>query len=597
MTWRVSCGDARKLDLSDESVHCVVTSVPYWGLRSYLDDPREIGREPTLDEWIANLVECAQEWRRMLRADGTLWVNCGDAYVTHNSGGKGYSHNFRSPDIVEQAGISQSKPKAALSGLKEKDLIGLPHVLATALRDDGWWLRSAIVWVKGIDWLSGERQAQEDVRDTLRAVREEAEGSLFGLSKGLDRALKRTEKAIDRLVMSGSVMPESVTDRPTSAYEMVFMFSKSKHYFFDQEAIRVNWSPAGIARQQCGHNSMWGEQRVADPRDNRENARRYEAESADPTSGRNPRNVWRIGTESNGTYILSSGKGVSHFASFPVALAERVIEAGTSEYGCCASCGAAFVRVIEREFVPQPDVSLQRGIKGCPGQKPMDESSGWDGYPRGTTRKTTIAWHPRCTCHGRSYRGLVRCGKCGGNGRERGYPRGGEPCRAEKLPGRNDLKRDHDGKDFAVIETGEPCPACLCPDCNGTGYAEYSGRWENGLPCPTCGGRGATGRVEGDIWPDNILAHWPIVPCTVLDPMAGSGTTGRAALNLGRSAILNDLKPEYAQLCRERLEAWPGDVPQKKQTRRPVENLEEMRRTFPGYPFEEDREDQMEFAL
>jgi len=142
-----------------------------------------------------------------------------------------------------------------------------------------------------------------------------------------------------------------------------------------------------------------------------------------------------------------------------------------------------------------------------------------------------------------------------------------------------------DGK----VETDAPCPACICPACGGSGVehtsaprnAEHfpeegqreSGKRgvignlgdnsmiETGEPCPTCGGVGATGRTSGKTWDAEVLGRWPRRPCVVLDPMAGSGQTGRAALSLGRSVILNDLNPSYCDLAQERLEAWPEDVP------------------------------------
>ena len=81
--WRVTCGDARDLSgVEDESVQCIICSVPYWGLRAYCNDPMEIGREETLQIWLHGLVACAREWRRVLRSDGVLWVNCGDSYAS-----------------------------------------------------------------------------------------------------------------------------------------------------------------------------------------------------------------------------------------------------------------------------------------------------------------------------------------------------------------------------------------------------------------------------------------------------------------------------------------------------------------------------------
>ena len=175
MSVRVLVGDALEVlrGLPAESVHCCVTSPPYWGLRTYKGGPGMIGLEPTLDEHIYNLVVVfrhVRHVRRVLRGDGTLWVNYGDAYC---GGG-------RSPNPALNEGSKQATNNGAMgvgpspipSGLKPKDLMMLPARVAMALQADGWWLRSEIVWHKP------------------------------------------------------NPMPESVTDRPTAAHEKLFLFAK-----------------------------------------------------------------------------------------------------------------------------------------------------------------------------------------------------------------------------------------------------------------------------------------------------------------------------------------------------------------------------------
>jgi len=177
--------------LPDESVHCVVTSPPYWGLRSYLKEdhplkPLEIGSEPTLHEHIAKLVEVFREVRRVLRKDGTLWLNYGDAYCNTDKWGGGGTNTGKHV-VAADGGVASwavRKKRATPDGLKPKDLMGLPWRLAFALQDDGWWLRSDIIWSKP------------------------------------------------------NPMPESVTDRPTKAHEYIFLLSKSAKYFYDAEAIK-----------------------------------------------------------------------------------------------------------------------------------------------------------------------------------------------------------------------------------------------------------------------------------------------------------------------------------------------------------------------
>ncbi len=172
--------------LGDESVQCVVTSPPYWALRDYGVDG-QIGLEETPEEYLDKMVEVFREVRRVLRKDGTAWVNMGDSYATS---GYGPHDSVNSQDPKYPAGWAKSKRAqgvmkiAGVGGLKPKDLVGMPWRLALALQTDGWWLRSDIIWCKP------------------------------------------------------NPMPESVTDRPTKSHEYVFLLTKSAKYYYDADAVR-----------------------------------------------------------------------------------------------------------------------------------------------------------------------------------------------------------------------------------------------------------------------------------------------------------------------------------------------------------------------
>ncbi len=157
------------------SVQCIVTSPPYWGLRDYgIKD--QIGLEPTLPQFINHLVTVFDEAKRVLRSDGTLWINIGDGFTSGNRG-------YRATDKKNPARAMSVRPDTP-KGLKPKDLLGIPWRLALALQDDGWYLRSDIVWNKP------------------------------------------------------NAMPESVKDRPTRSHEYIFMLTKSERYYYDHEAIK-----------------------------------------------------------------------------------------------------------------------------------------------------------------------------------------------------------------------------------------------------------------------------------------------------------------------------------------------------------------------
>lgn len=189
MTVRILRGDCREVlrALPDESVHCVVTSPPYWGLRDY-GMAGQVGVEATYQEFVDGLVATFREARRVLRSDGTLWLNIWDTYA---GGGRG-GNPGNSPHIKQRTNVgslSVRDQRGDLSGLKVKDLVGVPWRVAFALQADGWYLRRDIIWHKP------------------------------------------------------NPMPESVRDRPSTAHEYLFLLSKSRTYHYDADAVTEEGSP------------------------------------------------------------------------------------------------------------------------------------------------------------------------------------------------------------------------------------------------------------------------------------------------------------------------------------------------------------------
>ena len=188
---QILVGDCRETlrTLEPDAVQMCVTSPPYWGLRDYGCDG-QLGLEETPDAYVAGMVEVFREVRRVLKPDGTLWLNLGDSYAVNGEKSQPPQTNTTSRNGVTvrmPRGATPSDYRAAegrfRSGLKPKDLCGIPWRVAFALQADGWWLRSDIIWSKP------------------------------------------------------NPMPESVTDRPTKAHEYVFLLAKSESYFFDAKAI------------------------------------------------------------------------------------------------------------------------------------------------------------------------------------------------------------------------------------------------------------------------------------------------------------------------------------------------------------------------
>lgn len=317
------------MPIADNSVNCVVTSPPYWGLRDYGFDG-QLGLEKTPEEYVAKMVEVFREVRRVLRDDGTCWVNLGDSYSRapeKGGSGPGNKNNCH----IDEARRIMSEAKGSSAGkvgrgdrapirngagdLKPKDLVGIPWRVAFALQADGWYLRSDIIWSKP------------------------------------------------------NPMPESVTDRPTKAHEYIFLIAKSERYFFDQDAVMEPASKDSHARYARGRSDShkWadggsGNQTIAktfehmrlgrEGRNSRLHVNRDPAHASEQTHRRapgvNPKATESgIGVKQNKSFsaavcdlvdrrnirtvwtIATQPYPEAHFATFPEDLAKRCILAGS----------------------------------------------------------------------------------------------------------------------------------------------------------------------------------------------------------------------------------------------------------------------------
>jgi DNA modification methylase len=366
-------GDCREVlaTLPADSVDCVVTSPPYWGLRDYgtatweggevgcdhrnTNWPRgkdlgnsqgdrnnrttpmresctkcgatrqdsQLGLERTPEEYVANMVNVFREVRRVLKPSGTCWLNLGDSYNSSSQNNHGKGGTKEQPGLTpeEWAGHRPNVP-----GLKPKDLVGIPWRVAFALQADGWYLRSDIIWAKP------------------------------------------------------NPMPESVTDRPTKSHEYLFLLTKSARYYFDADAVRENFA----------------DERMGNPGRYRWTYGQATGKGSGDTSllkadgmvegwtkgaeqgGRNIRSVWNIATRPYPG---------AHFAVFPPELPERCIKAGSSEKGVCPECGVPWERVVERAAV--------EGRRDPGGVIGMADAGMYKGRAGSTTFSTT-GWRPSC---------------------------------------------------------------------------------------------------------------------------------------------------------------------------------------------------------
>lgn len=250
-------------EMPDASVHCCVTSPPYYALRDY-DVEGQIGREPTPQQYIKKIAEVFSEVYRVLKNDGTCWLNIADTYC-----GTGNKGNYSDPKNPKGRNGQKVSIAQNVAGCKQKDMLGIPWMLAFALRDQGWYLRNDIIWQKG------------------------------------------------------NAMPESAKDRLTRSYEHIFLLAKSRKYYFDALAIAEP-----VARYVAGQgktnkyldkaSGQGGIHKIERPQ------QAGEGKETDISTYRNCRDVWLINT------VAYRGE---HFAAYPPKLAERCILAGCPEGG------------------------------------------------------------------------------------------------------------------------------------------------------------------------------------------------------------------------------------------------------------------------
>lgn len=274
--------------MDEKSVQCCVTSPPYWGLRDYGVDG-QIGLENSPGEFIANIVAVFREVHRVLKDDGTLWLNLGDSYYNYRPGGHERKQTIAKTN--QDNPVAPAKRALKIDGLKEKDLVGIPWRCALALQEDGWYLRRDIIWFKP------------------------------------------------------NPMPESVTDRPVTTHEYIFLLTKKPQYYYNCDAIREQCEtdedrPAGVVRdREYDYNSK---QKVVTKKLTMEE---YEARKVGSSHdhgndgaqgmmqkkkegyqvmthplGRNKRSVWKVPTQPYPG---------AHFATYPKKLIEPCILAGT----------------------------------------------------------------------------------------------------------------------------------------------------------------------------------------------------------------------------------------------------------------------------
>jgi DNA modification methylase len=444
--------------LADNSVHVAVTSPPYWGLRAYKTEPQiwggdtdcshdfcdtswvrrtddsrgskqqshpgshgrdvpyqsntclkcnawegELGQEPTPSLFIEHLVAVFREVKRVLRPDGTLWINIGDSYYgdspRRSRSSETFSATWNPEDSAGNGGTRRSARR--LEGVKPTDLVGIPWALAFALRADGWYLRRDNIWhkqscmpesVMGWRWercrqkkATGSRERQGDPGTN---------GGYFPNPTGHISDQNDTEwepcPGCRKCEKNDGLVLRKGSGRCTTSHEYIFHLSKSENYYYDNEAIAEEQSEAERERRlrelENGHDGNYNLKTLGADHGQLEHSpkgviRNVRARQLLAVKGtRNKRSVWSLAPEPYSE---------DHFAAYPSELPVICIKAGTSEHGCCADCGAPYARVVRRKAI----VIKRSGRNEKTGMR-----TGSSGTMEEPAESETLGWRKTCKC-------------------------------------------------------------------------------------------------------------------------------------------------------------------------------------------------------
>lgn len=472
--WTLHIGDVCDVlrSLPASSVHCCVTSPPYWGLRDYGLPPSVwpngwkgcFGLEPTIELYIENTLTICREIRRVMRDDAVLWWNLGDSYASEKSGSSMTAQTIAGGvsgfgDEAAHRGMGDSgsaRRRASSIGLKCGDQCLIPFRVALALQNDGWWVRSTVVWQKkspmpeslsgwrwvrcrvkvdGTGWKPEERP--EYIHGDQTKTRSHAYGTNGGMTPREGAAQWSPCPGCSKCSSNDGYVLRKGRWRCTNAWEPIFQLAKSPEYFCDAEGVKEKAISQNVTRSSP--KAVGGVQGMEKQNDS------FASSIVGNLETRNPRNVWSLSAEP---------LKAAHFAAFPSSIPRRCIQASTSAAGCCPTCGSQWASIVETERVPT---------------RP------------GTNSKVTDLKH------------------------DTGYSSGSVPGHPTEFGNRDPERHIQRTKIL--------------------GYRQ------------TC----------------NCAAHEP-VPCTVLDPFAGSGTTLMVSRWLGRKSIGIELSEKYAtEIAAERI--------------------------------------------
>lgn len=585
--------DARRIPLPDKSVHMCVTSPPYWGLRSYDLGDTGIGLEPTLGEWVANIVEVMREVKRVLRDDGLLFLNLGDAYT-----GGGRRKEGDTPESVgglsgKSKGVFGARPQPQSShGLAPKNLIGQPWRVAFALQDDGWILRSAIVWHK-------PNPMPESTKDRPTSAYE----MVFLLTPGQwkSRVVKFSNLECQRFHFSEYFRPDGLSMRgaarlPVDLATTIFNAAQSEHQsslppFYSEvwQKLSDDSDSPFVGSLPIEHRpAVWAARFLGADITAEEFLCQLESFRVTHPNGNDLLKRWAFSpASSNAPSINCDGEG-----TITVHYPGEICKVMLSTHKAIISRPVSGVYFYDAEAVRVPSMTGDT-------RRPYGSNGAWqmDGRPDsqkhgGQQRETPglganarnvwtiptqgrpdahFATFPdelprRCILAGTSEHGV--CGECGaqwGRVMERELKqRGDAPKQPSKPKGLNQNDRGsnmladgfHNGSYYKTQTLGWQ-PTCACnADCPHHGTDKQSGHGRRHA------GFNARWKAEHDVketvgWAATCSCAGNVVPATILDPFVGSGTSLAVAQALGRRGVGLDLNPDYLAIAKKRIEGVP----------------------------------------